>query len=392
MRREIQGLEVNCKFRDEGCRWEGTYGDLPSHLNTCKYVPMGMKLCPLQPLGCSNKNSMDDNELREHLQESEYNHLTMLVNSIQLLSRKVSKLQGNNLLWGNRVEPDGADNGYETMDVPGYERIPISYHDFVEKDGSATSVKLMGTRGAPQSMPEKPLFRATLENPSAFSTSQLREMIGREMEDLRDKFMSSTMEQMQSKDEEIASLRTQVTKLEKQIRSKNAELEDRDFRLSLIENSNHDGSMIWKIPQFSQRKGDAENGKYTSIFSLPFYSGRYGYKMCLRLYIMGDGIGKGTHLSLFFVVMRGEFDNILQWPFTHKVTFKLINQAGGRDIVDTFQPDPMSSSFRKPKSDMNIASGCPRFVSHTELERGGFIVDDTIFIKCMIDTSTIRHP
>jgi hypothetical protein len=26
------------------------------------------------------------------------------------------------------------------------------------------------------------------------------------------------------------------------------------------------------------------------------------------------------------------------------------------------------------------------------LERGGFIVDDTIFIKCMIDTSTIHPP
>ena len=157
-------------------------------------------------------------------------------------------------------------------------------------------------------------------------------------------------------------------------------------------NSNHDGTMIWKIPQFSQRKADAESGRCTSIFSLPFYSGRYGYKMCLRLYIMGDGIGKGTHLSLFFVVMRGEFDNILQWPFTHKVTFKLINQSGGRDIVNTFQSDPMSSSFRKPKSDMNIASGCPQFVSHTELERGGSIMDDTIFIKCVVDTSTIHHP
>ena len=101
---------------------------------------------------------------------------------------------------------------------------------------------------------------------------------------------------------------------------------------------------------------------------------------------MGDGIGKGTHLSLFFVVMRGEFDNILQWPFTHKVTFKLINQAGGKDIVDTFQPDPMSMSFWKPKSDVNIASGCPRFVPHTELERGGFIVDDTVIVNCSIDT------
>jgi hypothetical protein len=199
-------------------------------------------------------------------------------------------------------------------------------------------------------------------------------------------------EMLKSQAEEIGALKSQVRSLERQIRSRNADLEDRDFRLSLIENSNHDGTMIWKIPQFSQRKADAKNGRSASLVSLPFYSGRYGYKMCLRLYIMGDDIGKGTHLSLFFVVMRGEFDNILQWPFTHKVTFKLINQAEGRDIIDTFQPDPMSTAFKKPESDMNVASGCPRFISHTELEGSGFIVDDIIFIKCSIDTSSIHHP
>ncbi len=109
--------------------------------------------------------------------------------------------------------------------------------------------------------------------------------------------------------------------------------------------------------------------------------------MCLRLYILGDGIGKNTHMSLFFVIMKGEFNNILQWPFTNKVTFKVINQMGNRDIIDSFKPDPMSSSFRKPKSDMNIASGCPRFVTHTELKSGGFIVEDTLFIKSTVDCS-----
>ena len=164
-------------------------------------------------------------------------------------------------------------------------------------------------------------------------------------------------------------------------REEHAEFEDRDFRLSLIENSNYNGSMVWKIPQFSQRMSDAQTGKYTSILGLPFYTGRFGFKMCLRLYILGNGIGKNTHMSLFFVIMRGECDSILQWPFKHKVTFKLINQTGGRDIIDTFQPDPMSSSFRKPKSDMNIASGCPRFVSHHCLNNGGFIVEDTVLIE-----------
>ena len=189
------------------------------------------------------------------------------------------------------------------------------------------------------------------------------------------------------KEEELTSLRAQITKLERNQRSKNADFEDRDFRLSLIENSNRDGTMVWKIPQFSQRNTDAQSGKCPSICSLPFYSGHHGYKMCLRLYILGDGIGKGNYMSLFFVLMKGEFDNILPWPFIHKVTFKLLNQGNGRDTVDTFQPDPMSTSFSKPNSDMNIASGCPRFVSHEDLKSGGFKVDDTIFIKCIVDST-----
>ena len=204
--------------------------------------------------------------------------------------------------------------------------------------------------------------------------------------------LTNLQAEMSKKDSIILTLKDKIVQLERTLSTKLSDNEERDFRLSLMENSSFDGSMIWKIPQFSQRMEDARTGKYTSIFSLPFYSDRYGYKMCLRLYILGDGIGKGTHMSLFFVVMRGEFDNILQWPFTHKITFKLINQCGGRDIMDIYQPDPLSSSFQKPQSDMNVASGSPRFVSMNELMQGGFIVDDTIFIKVKVDTLTMRHP
>ena len=146
-----------------------------------------------------------------------------------------------------------------------------------------------------------------------------------------------------------------------------------------------DGATVWQILEIRQQLSDAQRGRNAAMESIPFYTSPQGYKMCLRVYLNGDGIGKNSHMSLFFVIMKGEFDNILQWPFTHKVTFKLINQTGGRDIIDTFQPDPMSSSFRKPKSDMNVASGCPRFVSHTELKSGDFVKDDAIFIKCIIE-------
>ena len=208
-----------------------------------------------------------------------------------------------------------------------------------------------------------------------------------EMTKIRDECDGALMTEMKKKDAEIAQLREVLSKLNKKLQSNETESEDRGFRLSLLENVSYDGTMVWKIPQFSQRMVDAQSGKYTSIFSLPFYTSRYGYKLCLRLYILGDGIGKGTHMSLFFVVMRGEFDNILQWPFTHKVTFRLLNQAGGKDITDGFLPDPMSSSFKKPKTDMNVASGCPRFVSIGDVRSGGFIADDTIFIKAKVENT-----
>lgn len=59
--------------------------------------------------------------------------------------------------------------------------------------------------------------------------------------------------------------------------------------------------------------------KPTLSWPAAFYTSKYGYKMCLRIYLNGDGTGRGSHLSLFFVVMRGQSDALLKWPFNQKV-------------------------------------------------------------------------
>ena len=311
------------------------------------------------------------------MQEAQISHMKTLTTRVQRLETTISAQISTNPILP--VEPDGSyhlDSGLGPS--LGSSFGSSQFGEEIERDNVSVVKKSASGVGHRD------------KAPSSFPITSARQA---QMQDAASKKLVDELKrELKLKSDEITFLKAAVSKLEKNQRSKNADFEDRDFRLSLIENSNYDGTMVWKIPQFSQRMTDAQSGKYTSIFSLPFYTGRYGYKMCLRLYILGDGIGKGNYMSLFFVLMKGEFDNILQWPFTHKVTFKLINQGTGKDIVDTFQPDPMSSSFRKPKSDMNIASGCPRFVSHTDLQGGGYVLDDTVFIKCTVDTSTIRHP
>ena len=173
----------------------------------------------------------------------------------------------------------------------------------------------------------------------------------------------------------------------KHVRKVDKKQEDFGFRLMLEESHSYLGEMIWRIPNFRQRQEDAKSNKFSSIYSLPFYSSRYGYKMCLRLYPYGDGSGKGTHLSLFLVIMRGEYDDILEWPFRHKVTFQLLNlKSGQKDVVDSFRADPESSSFKKPVSDMNVATGCPRFAPLDSLYSQGFVVNDTIFLRAKVES------
>ena len=165
-----------------------------------------------------------------------------------------------------------------------------------------------------------------------------------------------------------------------------------EIRLQVYLATTHTGSFLWRIPEVARRKRDALDGEITSIYSPPFYSGRNGYKMCIRAYLNGDGIGFNTHLSVFFVLMRGEYDPLLKWPFESKVSLILVDQNLRQHIVQTFKPTPESSSFQKPQSDMNVASGCPQFAKLSVLEEGNYVKDDVVFLKCIVDTARITHP
>ena len=90
----------------------------------------------------------------------------------------------------------------------------------------------------------------------------------------------------------------------------------------------------------------------------------------------------------FFSVMMGENDAILPWPFRQHVTLTLLDQSPAqRHISETFQPEVNSSSFQRPTSGMNVASGCPRFVSHELLEsrRNAYLKDGVIYLKVSVD-------
>ena len=60
--------------------------------------------------------------------------------------------------------------------------------------------------------------------------------------------------------------------------------------------------------------------------SQPFYTHSQGYKMCLRVTANGQGSGKGTHITVAVYLIKGEFDDQLEWPFRGDITIQLLNQ------------------------------------------------------------------
>ena len=191
---------------------------------------------------------------------------------------------------------------------------------------------------------------------------------------------------------EVRQVEDKVLELERTLNVISVHHSELELQLQASLASTHNGAFLWRIPEVRRRIRDAKIGRVTSIYSPPFYTGRNGYKMCIRAYLNGDGSGEGTHLSIFFVLMKGEYDALLQWPFESKVSLILVDQDHMRHLVQSFKPNPQSSSFQRPKTDMNVASGCPEFAELSTLDNTSYVKDDQLYIKAIVDISKIFHP
>ena len=80
--------------------------------------------------------------------------------------------------------------------------------------------------------------------------------------------------------------------------------------------------VTFTIDNFNLRKSFNEEW-----FSPPFYTHYGGYKMCISVHPNGYQDAQGNHVSVFFHMMSGEFDDRLQWPFPGAViTTSALNQ------------------------------------------------------------------
>uniref|UniRef100_A0A2K6S4N6 TNF receptor-associated factor n=1 Tax=Saimiri boliviensis boliviensis TaxID=39432 RepID=A0A2K6S4N6_SAIBB len=379
-KREILALQIYCRNESRGCSEQLTLGHLLVHLkNDCQFEEL-----PCVRADCKEKVLRKD--LRDHVEKAcKYREATCshCKSQVPMITLQVSLLQNESVEKNKSIQ--SLHNQICSFEIE-IERQKEMLRNNESKilhlqrviDSQAEKLKELDKEIRP--------FRQNWEEADSMKSS---------VESLQNRV--TELESVDKSAGQVARntglLESQLSRHDQMLSVHDIRLADMDLRFQVLETASYNGVLIWKIRDYKRRKQEAVMGKTLSLYSQPFYTGYFGYKMCARVYLNGDGMGKGTHLSLFFVIMRGEYDALLPWPFKQKVTLMLMDQGSSRrHLGDAFKPDPNSSSFKKPTGEMNIASGCPVFVAQTVLENGTYIKDDTIFIKVIVDTSDLPDP
>ena len=153
--------------------------------------------------------------------------------------------------------------------------------------------------------------------------------------------LNNTEDKLNETGDELNNTKDKLKKTED--KSNNTEALLNETRLELknamellkLSSVKHTNLFLWRIDSFSEILKEAKNGGKEIIDSDPFYNKieteSFGYKLRVEIHPNGHGEGENTHLSVFIVVMKGECDAVLRWPFNKKVKITLIDQQDDPD-------------------------------------------------------------
>ncbi|MBN3309929.1 TNF receptor-associated factor 6 [Amia ocellicauda] len=314
----------------------------------CPKAPVA---CTFSSFGCPEK--MQRNNLAQHMQEYTQMHMRYMAESLRSLSLSGSLLP-------------------TPLAMPS----PLALRDTSAGAGAGVALALgVGTVGGSAAPPcecEEALQhqRETIQ--------QLEGRLVRQDHQLRELSIKMDMQNGQ-----VGDLKRQVRALEESVRE--------------LEAQQCSGIYIWKVENFSSFLHTQEAGQPVVIHSPGFYTGRPGYKLCLRLHLQTPTAPRcANYISLFVHTMQGEYDSQLSWPFQGTIRLSILDQMENNHHVEVMETKPDLLAFQRPTIQRNPKGfGYVTFLHLAVLKQREFVRDDTLLVRCEVtprfDMSCIRR-
>ena len=141
------------------------------------------------------------------------------------------------------------------------------------------------------------------------------------------------------------------------------------------------GGLEWKIKGVKQKIEKKE----TSL-SDPFYVGLYKCQGNIQCDFNNTG-----EVGCFIHIMKGEFDDMLKWPFLFRMKFVLLNQnRNENDHIWSYEItkkdlQKFPECFQRPTEIRNNCYGVGSFISNTEILTGRYCKEDFISLHITVE-------
>ena len=166
------------------------------------------------------------------------------------------------------------------------------------------------------------------------------------------------------------------------LKNKTVELE-RDLKETKDKLQKSETALKFKLINFQKTKN-----KDGCVQSPSYNTSPQGYHLALKVYPNGHESGRGTHVSVFAAVLKGEYDAQLKWPLIGQVTFTLLNQLEDKNH---FQ--------RKGNltADVKERAGLLDFIPHSALgynplKNTQYLKDDTLYFRMSVELAYPEKP
>ena len=356
----------------------------------------------------------------KHLQENLHHHMQLMCHALVSINRRFSITHTNHLTPGTHSLPDRTEspsteerqlmagfgslgNGFSaavnqlsvlqlsenpSLGMP--QAGPHSLDSIYTPEGNPRHVR--GAQGAEERFGSE---RTQIDTELTYTSTPSNHLEGFPRVPYDDEFQSLKSQNL-SQDESLA--RHELWLLDMKHTAENHEKTNKflvqkirylESAVNEFEGRNCNGVYFWRIKSYSKFRNEAESGEVTAIHSPAFYSSCFGYKICIRANLNGVDSARGTHLSIFVHFMQGEFDDILEWPFSGRIMLSVLDQNPTCElrshVMETLVAKPTLAAFQRPTTPRNHKGfGYMEFLPLSVLDNSTYIRNDTLIIKAQI--------
>ena len=326
LKRSLYELDVKCTNKQQGCQWEGELGQLDNHLNYNPTKDNHLEGCQFSKIKCLY---CSDLFLRSDMKTHQIDQC-----SVRPFSCQYCKDFNSNHLDVTLIHWPVCD--YYPVPCPNkcgktLQRQNLQSH--ITNDCPLTIIDCDFQHvGCEVRLPRKDI------------PAHLQESVVRHMS-----FHALSYKQVVARlEEENKELKQQVVKLTKD--------------LQMYKISTPMRPVEFTVTNFEQKRVDK-----VKWLSPPFYTHQNGYK--LKLCVDACGKHSTTHISVSLILMKGENDNKLKWPFKGTIEIQLLNQdqdEGHYEHIVDFSGSKAGNRVTS-REEASFKCGIHEFICHDDL-------------------------